>query len=70
LCFAGAIDRKGEFIVVSYRLILHDFSNDLLITKGECLSVAAVVAAVVAMLVAVVAAWRSRGRHVVIIGCW
>jgi hypothetical protein len=28
LCFAGAIDRKGEFIDVSYRLILHDFSNN------------------------------------------
>jgi hypothetical protein len=46
------------------------FLNDLLITKGECLSVAAVVAAAVAMLVAVVAAWPSRSRHVVIVGCW
>jgi hypothetical protein len=26
---------KGEFIVVSYRLMMRDFSNNLLITKGE-----------------------------------
>jgi hypothetical protein len=46
--FAGDNVRKGEFIVVSYRLMLHDFSNNLLITKGECLSVVAVVAATAA----------------------
>jgi hypothetical protein len=51
ILFAGDIAMKdefmkGEFIVVSYRrLMLHDFSNNLLITKVECLSVAAVVAA-------------------------
>jgi hypothetical protein len=54
--FAGAIVTKGEFIVVSYRLMLRVFSNNFLITKGECLSVVAVVLAAVLMLVAVVAA--------------
>jgi hypothetical protein len=52
------------------------FLNDLHITRRECLIVAAVVVVVVAaavavfMLAAVVAAWRSRGRHVVVVGCW
>jgi hypothetical protein len=70
IMFTGVIVMKGEFIIVSYRLILYVFSKDLLITIGECLSVAAVVAAAVAMLVAVVVAWRSFGRRVVVVGCW
>jgi hypothetical protein len=31
--WSGVIVTKGEFIVVSYRLMLHDFSNDLLSRK-------------------------------------
>jgi hypothetical protein len=72
--FAGVIVTKGEFIVVSCRLMLHDVSNDLHITRRECLLVVAVVAVAVAMLAAVVAAavamlaatvvvaWRSGGQ--------
>jgi hypothetical protein len=72
IMFASAIVTKGEFIVVSYRLMLHDFSNDLHITRLECLLVVAVVLAAMAMLAAVVVAWRSRGRgrRVVVVGCW
>jgi hypothetical protein len=33
ITFAGAIVMNGEFIVVSCRLMMHDFSNDLHITK-------------------------------------
>jgi hypothetical protein len=68
--FPGVIVMKGEFTVMSYRLMPYDFSNDLLIRKVECLTFAAVVAAAVAMLVAVVVAWCSHGRHVVVVGCW
>jgi hypothetical protein len=69
ITFACVIVMTGEFIVVSYRLKLCDFSKDLLIRKGECLSVVAVVAAAVAMLVAVVVALPSVGRRVVVVGC-
>jgi hypothetical protein len=33
LRLAGAIVTKGEFLVVSSRLIMHDISNDLHITR-------------------------------------
>jgi hypothetical protein len=69
LRFAGAIVTKGEFIVVFYRLMLYDFSNDWHITRRECLFVVAVVAATAAMLAAVVVAWHSRGFRVVVVGC-
>jgi hypothetical protein len=39
IMLTGVIVMKGEFIVVSRSLMLYDFSNDLHITKGECMSV-------------------------------
>jgi hypothetical protein len=67
--WSGVIVMKGEFLVMSYRLTLYDFSNDWHITRRECLFVVAAVAVVSAA--AVVVAWCSREFRVVVVGrCW
>jgi hypothetical protein len=52
---------KGEFIVLSYRLMPYDFSNDLLITKGECLTVARCLVAGVVVAASTAAAMTCYG---------
>jgi hypothetical protein len=67
--WSGVIVMKGEFLVMSYRLMLYDFSNDWHITRRECLFVVAV--AVVSAATSAMVAWCSRGFRVVVVGhCW